>query len=133
MLRMNTRLCYDKEIEISRFCTAVYSLSGQDSKIKTLIAFILGLKNLQTSLFRDHAVGDVHHHAITLNKKSKSSVDVSDYAPIAKALTNGQYKIVYFLAKETYHLAIKMADGATLHFVYILIVWFNRLHVRTNF
>ena len=48
-------------------------------------AFIGGLKNLRASSFKDHAVSDMHGQAMLLLKKQSSS-DVTEYAPIAKAL-----------------------------------------------
>ena len=48
-------------------------------------AFIEGLQNLRASSFKDHAVTDMHKRAMVLFHKSRSA-DVTDYAPIARAL-----------------------------------------------
>ena len=48
-------------------------------------AFIGGSKNLRASSFKDHAASDMHARAMLLLKKQSSS-DVTEYAPIAKAL-----------------------------------------------
>ena len=50
-------------------------------------AYILGLMNLQTSSFKDHAASDMHQHAMKLLKRSQSNGNVSTNAPIAKPLT----------------------------------------------
>ena len=48
-------------------------------------AFIGRSKNLRASSFKDHAATDMHARAMLLFKKQSSS-DVTEYAPIAKAL-----------------------------------------------
>ena len=51
----------------------------------TAMCFIGGSKNLRASSFKDHAASDMHAQAMLLLKKQSSS-DVTEYAPIAKAL-----------------------------------------------
>ena len=48
-------------------------------------AFIDGSKNLRTSSFKDHAGSSMHMRAMSLFKKQQSG-DITEYAPIAKAL-----------------------------------------------
>ena len=72
-------------------------------------AFIDGSSNLRTSAFKDHAKSDMHHYAMQLLKKSKST-DVTEYAPIAKALNTldaaterrvrKKFEIAYCISKE---------------------------------
>ena len=64
---------------------------------------------LRASSFKDHARSDMHQRAMLLFKKSQSS-DVTDYAPIAKALSTldagselkltKKFEIAYLLCKE---------------------------------
>ena len=72
-------------------------------------AFVVGSKNLRASSYKDHAATDMHKRAMLLFKK-QSSADVTEYAPIAKALykldTDAELKvkrkfdIAYLIAKE---------------------------------
>ena len=72
-------------------------------------AFIGGSKNLRASSFKDHAASDMHARAMLLLKKQSSS-DVTEYAPIAKALHTLDYNaeeklkrkfnIAFFISKE---------------------------------
>lgn len=72
-------------------------------------AFIDGSRNLCTSAFKDHAKSDMHQRAILLAKKSDAS-DVTEYAPIAKALctidpvtekrVRRKFEVAYMLCKE---------------------------------
>ena len=72
-------------------------------------AFIGRLKNLRASSFKDHAASDIHARAMLLLKKQSSS-DVTEYAPIAKALHTLDYDaeeklkykfdIAFFISKE---------------------------------
>ena len=72
-------------------------------------AFIEGLQNLRASSFRDHAVTDMHKRAMVLFHKSQSA-DVTDYAPIARALNTldqetasrlkRKFEIAYPICKE---------------------------------
>ena len=72
-------------------------------------AFIEGSKNLRASSFKDHAATDMHKRAMVLFHKSRSS-DVTEYAPIAKALSTldadtetklkRKFEIVYLICKE---------------------------------
>ena len=72
-------------------------------------AYVEGSKNLRASSFKDHARSDMHQRAMLLFKKSQSS-DVTDYAPIAKALSTldagselkltKKFEIAYLLCKE---------------------------------
>ena len=48
-------------------------------------AFVVGLKNLRVSSYKDHAATDMHKRAMLLSKKQSSS-DVTEYAPIATIL-----------------------------------------------
>ena len=48
-------------------------------------AFVVGTKNLRSSSYKDHAVTNIHKRAMFLSKKQHGS-DITDYAPIAKAL-----------------------------------------------
>ena len=50
-------------------------------------AFIDGITNVRTSMFKEHARTDMHTRAMSLFKKQQSS-SVLEYAPIARALTN---------------------------------------------
>ena len=49
-------------------------------------AFISGSKTLRASSFKDHAASDMHARAMLLLKKQRSSDDVTEHAPLAKAL-----------------------------------------------
>ena len=72
-------------------------------------AYITGSKNLRASAFKDHAKSDMHQRAMVLFKKSQSS-DVTEYAPIAKALSTldasseqrlkRKFEIAYMLCKQ---------------------------------
>ena len=69
-------------------------------------AFIGRSKNLRASSFKDHSASDMHARAMLLLKKQSSS-DVTEYAPIAKALhTDAEEKlkrkfdIAFFISKE---------------------------------
>ena len=72
-------------------------------------AFIEGSKNLRASAFKDHAKSDMHKRAMLLFKKSQSS-QITDYAPIAKALCSldpttesklkRKFDIAYWICKE---------------------------------
>ena len=48
-------------------------------------AFIEGSKNVRTSSFNDHATSSMHVQAMSVLKKQRDD-DVTEYAPIAKAL-----------------------------------------------
>ena len=66
-------------------------------------------KNLQASSYKDHAATDMHKRAMLLFKK-QSSTDVTENAPIAKALYNfdtdaelkvkRKFDIAYMIAKH---------------------------------
>ena len=72
-------------------------------------AFVVGSKNLRASSYKDHAATDMHKRAMLLFKK-QSSADVTEYAPIAKALykldadtelkVKRKFDIAYLTAKE---------------------------------
>ena len=72
-------------------------------------AFIEGSKNLRTSSFKDHAASSMHVRAMSMFKKQRGD-DVTEYAPIAKALLTmdessqvtlkRKFDIAYFIAKE---------------------------------
>jgi len=72
-------------------------------------AYIIGSKNLCASAFRDNAKTDMHQRAMVLFKKSQSS-DITEYAPIAKALSmldasseqrlKRMFEIAYLLCKQ---------------------------------
>ena len=49
-------------------------------------AFISRSKNLRASSFKDHSASDMHARAMLLLKKQRSSDDVTEHAPLAKAL-----------------------------------------------
>ena len=48
--------------------------------------YVEGSKNLRASSFKDHAKSDMHQQAMLLYRKSQSH-DITEYAPIAKALS----------------------------------------------
>ena len=50
-------------------------------------AFVVGSKDLQVFSYKEHAATNMHKQALFLSKKQSSS-DVTEYAPIAKALHN---------------------------------------------
>ena len=72
-------------------------------------AFVTGSTNLRASSFKDHAVTEMHKRAMILQKKSKSTC-VTDYSPIALALSTidpitearvcRKFEIAYVLCKE---------------------------------
>ena len=72
-------------------------------------AFVVGTKNLRASSYKDHAATDMHKRAMLLFKKQRGS-DVTEYAPIAKALhtldadaelkVKRKFDIAYLIAKE---------------------------------
>ena len=72
-------------------------------------AFIEGSQNLRASSYKDHAATDMHKRAMVLFHKSRST-DVSDYAPIARALSTldqetalrlkRKFEIAYLICKE---------------------------------
>ena len=72
-------------------------------------AFIIGSKNLKASSFKEHAATDMHKRAMLLLRKSQSR-SVTDYAPIAKALSTlgseaeeklmKKFEIAYLICKE---------------------------------
>ena len=71
-------------------------------------AFIEGSRNLRTSSFKDHAASSMHVWAVTVEKQQGN--DVTQYAPIAKALLTMEelsqvmlkhkFDVAYFIAKE---------------------------------
>ena len=69
-------------------------------------AFVEGSKNLQTSSFKDHVTSIMHVRAMSMLKKRGD--DVTEYAPIMKALLDKstevmlkrKFDIAYFIAKE---------------------------------
>ena len=72
-------------------------------------AFVVGTKNLRGSAFKDHAASEMHKRSMMLLSKSRSS-DVTQYAPIAKALSTldpdterklrRKFEVAYLLCKE---------------------------------
>ena len=72
-------------------------------------AFIVGTKILQSSSYKDHTASDMHKWAMLPFKKQQGS-DITDYAPIAKALhmldtdaeakVKRKFDIAFFIAKE---------------------------------
>ena len=72
-------------------------------------AFIIGSKNLKASSFKEHAATDMHKRAMLLLRKSQPR-SVTDYAPIAKALSTlgseaeekliKKFEIAYLICKE---------------------------------
>ena len=88
---MTTWLCYDKanRDHVSALkCSICIRFQDKLWSHKNFNpAYILGSKNLRTSLFKDHATSNMHQHAMKLLKKSQLGGDISSYAPIAKALT----------------------------------------------
>ena len=72
-------------------------------------AYIVGSKNLKASAFKEHAATDMHKRAFLLYRKSHSS-SVTEYAPIAKALSTldsdaeskliMKFEIAYLICKE---------------------------------
>ena len=72
-------------------------------------AFIVGSTNFRTSSFKDHARSDMHQRAMLLFRKSQTS-DVTEYAPIAKALATldatsekrlkRKFEIAYLICKQ---------------------------------
>ena len=72
-------------------------------------AFINGSKNLRASAMKDHGKTDMHQMAMRLYNKYHAE-DVTDYAPIAKALCTldekskltllRKFEIAYFICKE---------------------------------
>ena len=72
-------------------------------------AFIGGSTNLRTSNFKDHAATNMNARAMLLLKKQNSS-DVTEYAPIAKALhtldadakskIKRKFEIAFLISKE---------------------------------
>ena len=86
-----------------RFQEKIYSCRNFNS------AFIEGSQNLRALSFKDHAVTDMHKRAMVLFHKSRSA-DVTDYAPIARALNTldqetasrlkRKFEIAYLICKE---------------------------------
>lgn len=72
-------------------------------------AFINGSKNLRASAMKDHGKTDMHQMAMRLYNKYRAE-DVTDYAPIAKALCTldkkskqtlqRKFEVAYFICKE---------------------------------
>ena len=58
-------------------------------------AFIHGSTNLRESSFKEHARTDMHARAMLLLRKEQAS-DVTEYAPIARALTTLNREIFVF-------------------------------------
>ena len=92
-LSTSTRLKYDKP-DREYVATLKCSVCEFQDKLRGMRnysnAFIGGSKNLRASSFKDHAASDMHARAMLLLKKQSSS-DVTEYAPIAKALHTLDY------------------------------------------
>ena len=84
--------------------------------------YVEGSKNLHASSFKDHAKSDMHQQAMLLYRKSQSH-DITEYAPIAKALSSldagsekilvRKFEIAYVICKEKMAFT-KMAPLCTL-------------------
>ena len=73
-------------------------------------AFVTGATNLRSSNFKDHGRTDMHCKAMSLYRRKTSSLSVTEYAPIAKALCKmdsvleqrlvRKFEVAYTIAKE---------------------------------
>ena len=72
------------------------------------LAFITGLKNLHASTVKDHGKTDMHQMVMRFYNKYQAE-NVTDYAPIAKALCTldkkskeilKKFELAYFICKE---------------------------------
>ena len=90
-LNMTMWLKYDRldreYVSSLKSCMCVHFQDQLCSVRNYNLAFIIGSKNLRTSSFKEHARSDMHLFAMMLFRKSQSSGDVTEYAPITKALT----------------------------------------------
>jgi len=109
-LSTSTWLKYDKaDHEYVATLKCSVCIEFQDKLCNYSNAFIGGSKNLRASSFKDHAASDMHARAMLLLKK-QSSTNVTEYAPIAKALHTLDYNaeeklkhkfnIAFFISKE---------------------------------
>jgi len=75
-LSTTTWLCYDKadreHVSVLKCSICIRFQEKLQSQKNYNSAYILGSKNLQTSLFKDHAASDMHQCAMMLYKKSQA-------------------------------------------------------------